>query len=86
MCHIRDNDLAAIALEDFSVLIFDCSSLSIVRRFGGNKNSTAILGHTGPVSDLGFGPDGRRLFSSVRETVYQVTYLVIFSPIKYNIF
>ena len=64
MCHIRDNDLAAIALEDFSVSIFDCSTLSIVRRFGGPNKS--FSGHRGPISDLGFGPDGRRLFSSVR--------------------
>ena len=62
LCHIRDSDLAAIALEDYSVLLFDCSNLATVRRFGiGGSNSTC---HTGPISDLGFSPDGRTLYTS----------------------
>ena len=32
--HVRDSDLAAIALEDYSVLVFDCEALRVVRRFG----------------------------------------------------
>lgn len=61
LCHVRDSDLAAIALEDFSALLFDCSTLSIVRRFGcGNKSAR----HLGPITDLGFSPDGRTLYTS----------------------
>ncbi len=61
LCHIRDSDLAAIALADFTVLMFDCSNLTIVRRFGaGSKH----LRHSGPISDLGFSPDGRTLYSA----------------------
>jgi U3 small nucleolar RNA-associated protein 21 len=61
LCHVRDSDLAAIALADFTVLMFDCSSLTTVRRFGaGNK----LNRHNGPISDLGFSPDGRTLYSA----------------------
>lgn len=57
-CHVRDNDMAAIALADNSIVIIDCSDekLCIIRRFSGK--------HTDRITDLGFGPDGRRLFSS----------------------
>jgi U3 small nucleolar RNA-associated protein 21 len=34
MLHVRDSDLAAIALNVFSVVLFDCAALSIVRSFG----------------------------------------------------
>jgi len=68
ICHVRDSDLAAIALADFGVVVFDCSSLSIVRYFGGSRLNKSpdenIMTHTGPISDLGFGPDGRKLFTS----------------------
>jgi U3 small nucleolar RNA-associated protein 21 len=61
LCHVRDSDLAAVALADYSALLFDCSNLTIVRRFGiGNKS----VCHTGPISDLGFSPDGRTLYTS----------------------
>jgi U3 small nucleolar RNA-associated protein 21 len=60
LCHIRESDLAAIAMEDFSVVLFDCTSLSIVRRFG----AQGMCHHTAPVSDLGFSPDGRTLYSA----------------------
>ena len=62
LCHVRDSDLAAIALEDFSTLLFDCTTLSIVRRFGVNDGSTTR--HSGPISDVRFGPDGRILFTA----------------------
>jgi U3 small nucleolar RNA-associated protein 21 len=61
LCHVRDSDLAAIALEDYSALLFDCSSLTIVRRFGFGNKATC---HGGPISDLGFSPDGRTLYTS----------------------
>lgn len=60
LCHVRDSDLAAIAMNDFGIVVFDCSSLCIVRYFGGSQK----VGHTGIISDLGFGPDGRKLFTS----------------------
>jgi len=61
LCHVRDSDLAAISLADFTIVIFDCSSLITVRRFGGgNKHKR----HSGPITDLGFSPDGRTLYSS----------------------
>ena len=69
LCHVRDSDLAAIAMNDFGIAVFDCSSLAIVRCFGGSKIDLGIspkgtIGHTGLISDLGFGPDGRKLFTS----------------------
>jgi U3 small nucleolar RNA-associated protein 21 len=69
LCHVRDSDLAAIALEDYSALLFDCSSLSIVRRFGfGNRS----VSHTAPISDLGFSPDGRTLYTSSLDSTIRV--------------
>jgi U3 small nucleolar RNA-associated protein 21 len=69
MCHVRDSDLAAIAMNNFGIAVFDCSSLSIVRYFGGsriglNHSPKERISHTGQISDMGFGPDGRKLFSS----------------------
>lgn len=61
LCHVRDSDLAAIALDDCSALLFDCSSLTIVRRFGFGTKAAC---HNGPISDLGFSPDGRTLYTS----------------------
>jgi len=67
LTHVRDSDLAAISMRDFGVAVFDCSSLSIVRYFGGSRYASPDamrLSHTGPISDMGFGPDGRKLFTS----------------------
>jgi len=61
ICHVKDSDLAAIALNDFSTILFDCSTLNIVRRFGFGRNPTR---HTGPISDFGFSPDARTLYTS----------------------
>eukprot|EP00539_Tryblionella_compressa_P018888 CAMPEP_0178882412 /NCGR_PEP_ID=MMETSP0747-20121128/13506_1 /TAXON_ID=913974 /ORGANISM="Nitzschia punctata, Strain CCMP561" /LENGTH=1386 /DNA_ID=CAMNT_0020550417 /DNA_START=22 /DNA_END=4182 /DNA_ORIENTATION=+ len=61
LCHVKDSDLAAIALDDYSTVLFDCSALTIVRRFG---VGTASPRHTGPISDIGFSPDGRTLYTS----------------------
>ena len=61
LCHIRDSDLAAISMEDYTIVLFDCAALSIVRRFG---VSNETVQHTGPISDLCFSPDGRSLYSS----------------------
>lgn len=61
LCHVKDSDLAAIALDDFSTILFDCTTLTIVRRFGiGNRASR----HTGPISDFGFSPDARTLYTA----------------------
>jgi len=63
LVHVRDLDAVAVSLEDFSCVLFDFSSLSIVRHFG--SPSCAPTGrHLGPITDLAFGPDGRRLFTS----------------------
>jgi len=61
MINSRDSGLVAVALNDFSVIMFDCSALTIVRRFGqlGSKAR-----HDGPITDLAFSPDGRKLFTS----------------------
>lgn len=67
LSHVRESDLAAIALEDFSIILFDCSAQAIVRRFGGGKAC-----HTGPITDLGFNPDGRNLFSSSADGTIRV--------------
>lgn len=61
LVHAQDSDLLALALEDYSIVLFDFSRLNIVRRFGiiGSKSC-----HAAPISDVAFGPDGRKLYSS----------------------
>jgi len=61
LCHVKDSDLAAIALDDYSTVLFDCTTLTIVRRFG---TGTISSRHTGPISDFGFSPDARTLYTS----------------------
>ena len=65
LCHVRESDLAAIALNDFSIVVLDCSALCVVRRLGNTSTGRGLTSHSGPISDIGFGPDGRRLFTSV---------------------
>ena len=67
LCHVRDSDLAAISLKDFSVVLFDCSALRIVRRFGGGQHN-----HTGPISDMAFAPDGRSLYTASLDRTIRV--------------
>lgn len=67
LTHIRDSDLAAVALKDFSVLLFDCSALQIVRRFGGGHHN-----HSGPISDIAFAPDGRTLYTASLDRTIRV--------------
>ena len=67
LSHVRDSDLAAMALEDFSVVMFDCAALTVVRRFGGGNAC-----HEGPITDLGFSPDGRNLFTSSLDSTIRV--------------
>lgn len=61
LVHARDSDLLAISLENYSILLFDCTSLSVVRKFGLEGSDTA---HSGPITDLAFGPDARNLYSA----------------------
>jgi len=65
-CYIKESELAAVALNDFSIFVVDCSELNVVRRLGtGSFSSDSVPnGHFGPISDMSFGPDGRRLYSS----------------------
>jgi U3 small nucleolar RNA-associated protein 21 len=69
LCHVKDSDLAAIALEDFSIVLFDCAALNIVRRFG---SGSRVASHTGPISDVGFSPDGRTLYTSSLDSSIRV--------------
>ena len=76
--HVRDSDLAAIALEDYSILVFDCEALRVVRRFGlPSSTLSPSIGpspprHTGPVTDLSFNPSGRRLLSASLDSTIRV--------------
>lgn len=61
LVHMRDSDLIAIALQNFSVILYDCVSHIIVRIFGTKDIPSS---HTGPITDIAFYPDGRRLLTS----------------------
>ena len=61
MVYVRDSDMAAIALEDYAIFLFDCTALSVVRRLG-VKGARAR--HTGPIVDMAFSPDGRSLYTA----------------------
>ncbi|KAL3807867.1 hypothetical protein ACHAXA_010640 [Cyclostephanos tholiformis] len=61
LTHVRDSDLAAIAMSDFGVVVFDCSTLTIQYKLSPMDRR---MSHTSPISDMQFGPDGRRLFTS----------------------
>jgi U3 small nucleolar RNA-associated protein 21 len=67
LCHVRESDLAAIALQDYSVILFDCSSSYIVRRFGAGTN--VHHKHTDGITDLCFSGDGRSLYTSLDSTI-----------------
>ena len=61
MVYERDSDLAAIALEDYAIFLFDCTELTVVRRLGVKGSRTR---HTGPIVDMAFSPDGRSLYTA----------------------
>ena len=69
LCLVRDSGLAAIALNDYSVLVFDTSTQSVIRRFG-TKSSLAV--HQGPITDVGFSPDGRSLYTASMDSTLRV--------------
>ena len=70
LVHVRESDLAAIALENHSVLLFDCAALTIVRRFGGTTKHSAC--HQQAISDMAFSQDGRMLFTSSLDCTIRV--------------
>ena len=70
LCHVRESDLAAIALQDCSVILFDCSSFYIVRRFGAGTN--VHHKHTAAITDLCFSGDGRSLYTSSLDSTIRV--------------
>ena len=67
LAFVRDSQLAAVALDDFSCLIFDAVAHSIVRRFGVGETV-----HTGPINDLSFSADGRSLFTASNDGTIRV--------------
>jgi WD40 repeat protein len=72
LCYIRESDLAAIALQDHSVLLFDCTSLHVVRRFGAKIGTAVQHKHTDSITDLCFSCDGRSLYTSSMDSTIRV--------------
>ena len=69
--HVRDSDLAAIVLEDYSVLIFDCDLQNIVRRLGIQSFPSGPR-HSAPITDVAFSPSGRRLLTASLDSTIRV--------------
>jgi U3 small nucleolar RNA-associated protein 21 len=72
LCHVRESDLAAIAMSDFSIVLFDCSALSIVRRFGASSIGSNAPRHTAAITDLCFSSDGRILYTSSMDSTIRI--------------
>ncbi|KAJ8791217.1 hypothetical protein J1605_020657 [Eschrichtius robustus] len=51
----RDSGILGLALDDFSISVFDIETRKIVREFSG---------HQGQINDMAFSPDGRWLISA----------------------
>lgn len=69
MVYIRDSDMAAIALEDFAIFLFDCTSLNVVRRLGIKGTRSR---HTGPINDMAFSADGRSLYTASMDSTIRM--------------
>ena len=61
LVYVRESDMAAIALDDYAIFLFDCTSLNVVRRLGITGSRAR---HNGPITDMAFSPDGRSLYTS----------------------
>jgi U3 small nucleolar RNA-associated protein 21 len=72
LCHVRESDLAAIAMSDYFVVLFDCSAISIVRRFGGASIGKGVPRHTAAITDLCFSSDGRILYTSSLDSTIRI--------------
>lgn len=51
----RESSMLCVVLEDFTILVIDYDTKNIVRKF---------VGHTAPITDADFTPDGRWLITS----------------------
>lgn len=59
----RESAMLCVAMENFSLLILDCDTRTIVRNF---------IGHTGEITDADFSPDSRWLISSAMDCTLKV--------------
>lgn len=59
----RESSMLCVALEDFTVLIIDCDTKNIVRKF---------IGHSAPVTDATFSSDSRWLITSSMDCTIKV--------------
>lgn len=71
LLHCRESGLIAVALNDYSVVMYDPSSshMKPVRTFG--KIGSEVR-HFGPITDLCFGPDGRKLLTASLDSTIRV--------------
>ncbi|MEE6459806.1 hypothetical protein FKM82_000744 [Ascaphus truei] len=59
----RESGMLGVALDDFSMNVFDIETRKIVRKF---------LGHNGKINDMAFSPDGRWLLTASMDCTVKV--------------
>lgn len=55
LCWCKASDLLAVACDDFCIYVYDASTKKLARKFSG---------HAGPIVDVCFDPQGRRIVSA----------------------